>query len=81
MYNYKDLREELLARINKLKNGFLFLMKSEKILELFEKTLAIGNYLNGESNKGGAYGFKIDIIEKASDIKGASISLLKYIIR
>lgn len=34
-------------------------------------TLAIGNYVNGDSARGGAFGFKIDAITKAGDIKSA----------
>lgn len=56
------------------------MMESEKVLELIEVTLAIGNYLNGQTAKGGASGFKIDIVEKAADVKGNSMSLLKYIV-
>lgn len=29
----------------------------------------MGNYLNGQSNRGGAYGFKLDNIEKLLDVK------------
>jgi diaphanous 1 len=29
----------------------------------------VGNYLNGQSNRGGAYGFKLDNIEKLLDVK------------
>ena len=48
---------------------FKKLMTDQKLLVLYKWTLGVGNYLNGQSNKGGAYGFKIDAIEKMSDIK------------
>ncbi len=31
--------------------------------------MANGNYLNGTSARGGAYGFKIDVLEKLGDVK------------
>jgi diaphanous 1 len=31
---------------------------------MMEWVLAVGNYLNGQSVKGGAYGFKMDMLEK-----------------
>ena len=36
---------------------------------IIEYTLGIGNYLNGQSARGGAYGFKFDTIEKISEVK------------
>ena len=33
--------------------------------------LAIGNYLNGESARGGAWGFKINLLSKLSQTKTA----------
>lgn len=36
---------------------------------MMKDTLAIGNYVNGDSARGGAFGFKIDAISKAADIK------------
>ena len=36
---------------------------------LLENILAYGNYMNGESNRGGAFGFKLDSLNKIGDIK------------
>lgn len=36
---------------------------------LIKCTLAMGNYCNGESARGGAFGFKLDAILKAGDMK------------
>lgn len=36
---------------------------------LFKYTLAYGNYLNGQGNKGGAFGFKFEHFLKVADIK------------
>ena len=34
--------------------------KSKALLEVIQYTLALGNYMNGTSNKGGAWGFKLE---------------------
>lgn len=34
-----------------------------------EYALAAGNYMNGQSVRGGAYGFKFDMMEKLVDVK------------
>lgn len=49
---------------------------------LFEFTLAIGNYINGGTSRGGASGFQLDTIEKCYDIKGKDNkhNLLMYIL-
>jgi diaphanous 1 len=47
-----------------------------------EYALGVGNYLNGQSARGGAYGFKLDMIEKLSEVKTTDNkkNLLMYII-
>ena len=59
------------------------LIKQERLVRLFEIALAVGNYLNGTSSKGGAYGFKFDIIEKLIDLKAIDNkkNLLMYVIQ
>ena len=52
------------------------------MFKLFELTLAVGNFLNDDTAKGDACGFKIDVMEKCLDIKSADnkSNLLMYII-
>lgn len=40
------------------------ILESKKLLNLFEILLAIGNYLNGGTFRGGAWGFKLDVLTK-----------------
>lgn len=44
--------------------------------------LAYGNYLNGQSTRGGAFGFKIDIVKSLDEIKSSDkkLNLMMYII-
>ena len=49
----------------------LLLTATDYLLQVLEYALACGNYLNGVSNKGAAWGFKIDSLNKLKDIKSA----------
>jgi hypothetical protein len=56
--------------------------KCTKIVKLLEVILAIGNYLNGTGPRGGAYGFKLEVLAKLADTKTADnkSTLLHYIV-
>jgi cytokinesis protein len=74
--------EELSARVLKLENTFGAFQKSEKFRSLLEVLLALGNYLNGTSNRGGAYGFSISSFQKVIEMKSQDnkTSLLEYVV-
>jgi len=63
------LIEQYNLNCNKVLNILEELKLDEDIKNLFQHLLAIGNYMNGTGNKGGAYGFKLDILAKISEIK------------
>lgn len=54
----------------------------DSLQTLLTYTLAIGNYLNGQSNNGGAFGFKLDIMSQLDDVKTTDnqSNLLIYIL-
>jgi len=59
------------------------LQGSKKLYKLFEYILAVGNYLNGGSNRGGAYGFRVDTLLKLKDTRSNNPmipSLMHYIV-
>jgi hypothetical protein len=39
--------------------------------QLFSMMLAIGNYLNGDTTRGQAYGVKLDILNKFANLKAS----------
>lgn len=43
--------------------------ESDKFRRVLEHILAIGNYLNGSTPRGGAYGFKLDTLMKLHTLK------------
>jgi hypothetical protein len=61
--------------INDIKN-------CKKLVKIFEIILAIGNYLNGTGPRGGAHGFKLEILSKLADTKTADnkSTLLHYLV-
>jgi len=62
MQTYEDLINKYLSNFKSIMNA-IEKMKSDKDIKLLlENILAIGNYMNGTSARGGAYGFKIDIL-------------------
>lgn len=81
-FTHKELFEDLQLKISKLIELFENISKEQRIIILMKYTLAIGNYMNGESARGGAFGFKLDAFEKIIDIKNSNgkKNLLAYII-
>jgi len=54
--------------------------KCSKLIQVFELILGIGNYLNGGTNRGQAYGFKLDALGKLADLRSnTGGNLLNYV--
>ncbi|CAD8167307.1 unnamed protein product [Paramecium octaurelia] len=82
-YNYKELAVDLQTKINIFKN-LMEITKNDQNTKVFmEYALAAGNYMNGQSARGGAYGFKFDMMEKLADVKTTDNkgNLLMFIIQ
>ncbi|KAJ3316974.1 hypothetical protein HDU76_001433 [Blyttiomyces sp. JEL0837] len=62
---FGDLKPDIIAVLAASKQ----IKESKKIGKLMEILLAIGNYMNGDSFRGGAYGFSIDTLTKLSETK------------
>lgn len=56
-------------KLDDLISGFNSLRNNERLHHLLEIALAVGNYLNGTSFKGGAWGFRIDSIERMEEVQ------------
>jgi hypothetical protein len=52
-----------------LHNGVKNVRDSKRLPRVVEVILAIGNYLNGSTARGGAYGFKVDGLKKLVSVK------------
>jgi len=71
---------ELAERIGCVGRAAKQVRKSAALKQVLEYALALGNYLNGGSNKGAAWGFKLDSLNKLSGTKTAdnASTLLHY---
>jgi len=56
---------------------------SSALHELLRVVLAIGNYMNGTSSRGGAYGFKLDFLTKLESLKSSDqkTTMLHFIVK
>ncbi|DAZ99886.1 TPA: hypothetical protein N0F65_008629 [Lagenidium giganteum] len=56
---------------------------SAKFRRVLEHILAIGNYLNGSTPRGGAYGFKLDTLTKLHTLKSVDprVTLMNFLLR
>lgn len=78
---FEELMSDIETPVEILSTGFKQLKSSQKLKELLQYILAIGNFVNGGSNKGGAYGFKFDFFRKILDTRTnrPGYTLLNYI--
>ena len=86
---YLNFRQGLREDLTELKLDFETfrmvlsnLLKSSKLTQLLEMILAVGNYMNGQSNRGGYWGFQVEFLPKLQDTKSVDnkSSLLDYIL-
>ena len=65
-----------------MRECFIGIQKNKNLKILIEYALAVGNHMNGQGFRGGAHGFKIDMILKLQDCKSndKKKNLLMFII-
>jgi len=80
--SFEENVHKILPDIKTLSSAFSECMTSPKFLKLLSVVLAVGNYLNGGTASGRAYGFKLDVLMKLTDTKAADnkTTLLHFII-
>ncbi|KAJ3336031.1 hypothetical protein HDU93_003842 [Gonapodya sp. JEL0774] len=80
---FKDRITEVTPDIVAVSAASRELQQSKRLRSLLELILAIGNYMNGDSFRGGAYGFSIDTLVKLADTKSANnkSTFLHYLAR
>jgi hypothetical protein len=61
---FKNIQKDLDDQMKTVSLAVKEIDSSKKLKKLLEIILAIGNYINGEGKRGGAWGFKIDTFEK-----------------
>jgi len=74
-----DIKPDILIIITACKE----LKHSPKLSKMLEIILSIGNYMNGDSFRGGAFGFNIDLLTKLQDVKStdSKTTLVNYLVK
>ena len=81
--SYAERATELKLKIEDVAEAVTEVRTSKSLKLVLEHALAIGNYLNGGTNKGAAWGFKIDSLNKLIGTKtcDGKSTLLHYLAR
>jgi hypothetical protein len=79
---YKFEIQEIIRRVDQFFKAFDYVLSNKRLHKWLEIVLAYGNYLNGTTNRGGAYAFKLDTLTKLGDFKSNDNkkNLLYYIV-
>ncbi|KAJ3135013.1 hypothetical protein HK101_004291, partial [Irineochytrium annulatum] len=74
--------EDLQPNVHALLNASRVVKESKNLAKVMELILAVGNYMNGDSFRGGAYGFSIDTLLKLGETKSANgkTTFLHYLV-
>ena len=80
-YNYKSDYNIIIEEINRIFKVFKVMKEDKNLKRLFEVILALGNYMNGGSFRGGAFGFTLGSLTKLADTKSSGITFIDYIIK
>ena len=80
-FTFDGIANDIRARHRVVLAAFNAVNNSSSLRATLEHVLAIGNFLNGGTNRGGAYGFKLDSLTKLSTVKSAdnSMTLIHYL--
>jgi hypothetical protein len=81
--NFETKSRELKDALDLIRAATNECMNSKKFYGWLELVLAFGNYLNGSTPKGGAFGFKLDALAKMTDVKSPSspgVSAMSYLV-
>lgn len=62
--------EDLEQKLEKVLQAIAEIRRSTKFAELMKVILAVGNYVNGSTFRGGAYGFTVESLEAFRDMRG-----------
>lgn len=67
--SFKQEAVDILKKIEVFFKCFDFILTNKNFHKWLEIILYFGNYLNGQSVRGGAYGFKLDTLSKITELK------------
>ena len=62
---------DIQSKIEQLTTAFQSFKENYRLHHVLKVALAVGNYLNGNGNKGGAWGFRLDSIQNMQEVTSA----------
>ena len=68
-HGFEEQMQLVTKKQQAMKAACVQLENSKKLRKVVSVVLAMGNYLNGSTNRGGAYGFKLEGLSKLSTVK------------
>ena len=80
-YNYKDDYNVISKEINRCFKVFKIMKEDKNLKRLLEVMLALGNYMNGGSFRGGAFGYTVASLVKFSDTKSNGYTFIDYVVK
>ena len=80
-YNYEGDYEIIIKEINRVNKIFKFLKEDENLKRLLEIMLALGNYMNGGSFRGGAFGYTLASLPKFADTKTGQFTFIDFVVK
>ena len=84
LHEYKEKMDGLQPDVAGVVAALKSLKESDSFAELLKIILAVGNYMNGGSFRGGAAGFKIDALGKLTDVRSTTQkgkTLLDFVVK
>lgn len=67
--SFDEQMKDIESPIETIQGGIKAIRDSQKLKELLAMLLRIGNVINGGTNRGGAYGFKLEFLDKVREIR------------
>ena len=80
-YNYEGDYEIIIKEINRVFEIFKFLKEDKNLQRLLEIMLALGNYMNGGSFRGGAFGYTLASLPKFADTKTGAFTFIDFVVK
>jgi len=80
-YNYLEDYLTITKEIKRVFKVFTFMKEDKNLQRLFEIMLALGNYMNGGSFRGGAFGFNLASLGKFNDTKSNGYTFIDYLVK
>lgn len=71
-YNFEDMMKNIDNPLDILIRSLTAIKESQSLRKMLQVILAFGNYMNGGTIRGGAYGFKIKSLSDLIDFRGAT---------